>query len=352
MAKAKSRAKEEQKLNYNAQVRELREQGPARLYLLWGPEDYLRELFVAEVRKCCLPDGEDGFSYKRMDGPDLVAEDLREAVDAVPFLSERTLVEIRGADLNRLSEPEAVWQALADIPEYCTVCFVQDAQFEPDGRLKLIRNMRSAAKELRFTRQTQSQLTAWVIKRFAALGKGVELEAIHRLLFISGDIMSRLIPEIEKIAAYARGESVTVSDVEAVANHIPEAIIFDMTDYIAKREYNNAARVLSELLSDKNNEPIPMLALLGQQMRRLYAARVCIDMQMGSQWLMDICALKYEFIANKLLSSARVFTMPQLKRALEICAQTDYRMKGGSNEDTVLLLKEAVMRIAAGEADA
>lgn len=349
MAKGKTK---EEKLNYNAEVRALREQGPERMYLLWGPEDYLRELFVEELKKICLPDMDDGFSYKRMDGPDIDAEDLREAVDAVPFLSERTFVELRGVDLNKVSDSDMVWKALADIPEYCTVCFVQNTQFEPDGRLKLIKNIRSSARELKFTRQSQSQLTAWVLKRFSALGKSVELDAIHRLLFISGDIMSRLIPEIEKIAAYSKSETVTVSDVEAVANHIPEAIIFDMTDYIAKREYNNAARVLSELLSDKNNEPIPMLALLGQQMRRLYSARVCIDMQMGNQWLMDLCGLKYEFIATKLLSSARAFSMPQLKRAVEICAETDYRMKGGSNADPIELLKEAVMRIAAGEGDA
>lgn len=351
---AKAKGKEEQKLNYNAEVRALREQGPGRLYILWGPEDYLRELFVAEVKKICLPDGEDGFSYRRMDGPDLDAQELREAVDAVPFLTERTLIELRGVELNRLSDSDGVWKALEDIPEYCTVCFVQSAQYEPDGRLKFIKNLRANAKELKFTRQTQSQLTAWIIKRFAALGKDIELEAIHRLLFISGDIMSRLIPEIEKIAAYASDKLVTVKDVEAVANHIPEAIIFDMTDYIAKREYNNAAQVLSELLADKNNEPIPMLALLGQQMRRLYAARLAIDEGLGSAWLMEVCSLKYEFLASKLLSSARGFSLSQLKKAVELCCLTDYRMKGGEGGgiEPSQLLKEAVMRISAGEGDA
>jgi len=348
---AKGKGKEEQKLNYNAEVRALREQGPERLYMLWGPEDYLRELFVAELKKVCLADGEDDFSYKRMDGPDVDPQALQEAIDAVPFMTERTLVELRGVDINRLSDSERVWKALSDIPEYCTVCFVQSAQFEPDGRLKFIKNLRSEAKELKFTRQTQSQLTAWIIKRFAALGKSVELEAIHRLLFISGDIMSRLIPEIEKIAAFAKAEQVTVSDVESVANHIPEAIIFDMTDHMAKREYNNAAQVLSELLSDKNNEPIPMLALLGQQMRRLYAARLAIDRQLGNAWLMEVCSLKYEFLATKLLGSARAFTMPQLKKAVEICAETDYRMKS-SGIDPRELMKEAVLRIAAGESHA
>ena len=41
--------------------------------------------------------------------------------------------------------------------------------------------------------------------------------------------------------------------------------------------------VLHELLAaDKNNEPIALLALIGTQMRRLYAARLAIDRQLGA----------------------------------------------------------------------
>ena len=47
--------------NYNEQVRALKENGPKRLYFIWGPEDYLSDLFAAEIKKVCLPDGGDDF---------------------------------------------------------------------------------------------------------------------------------------------------------------------------------------------------------------------------------------------------------------------------------------------------
>mgnify|MGYP006979898100 CR=1 FL=1 len=53
MAKAKGKKKTEV-LDYGAQVRSLREQGPGRLYLLWGREDYLREQYLLELKKLCL----------------------------------------------------------------------------------------------------------------------------------------------------------------------------------------------------------------------------------------------------------------------------------------------------------
>ncbi len=343
--------RDEEKLNYAAEVRLLKQQGPGRLYFLWGPEDYLREQYLTLLKSLCLPEMEDSFSYRRLNGPELDAKDLQQAVDAMPFLCEHSFVEVRDADLNKLASPDELLKVLEDVPDYCTVAFVQNTQFEPDGRLKFIKSLRALATELKFTQQSQGMLTDWIARRFSAAGKSVELEAAQRLMFISGDLMSRLIPEIEKIAAYAKGDRVTVADVEAVANHIPEAVIFEMTELIAQKKFNAAMSVLSELLSDKNNEPIAMLAVLGGQMRKLYGARLALDKKLGSKYVMEVCAIKYDFIANKLLASAKGFTLSQLRQAVRLCAEADYKMKSGGG-DARELLKETVLRIAAGESDA
>ncbi len=345
---ARKYGKNDEKLNYSAAVRELKQQGPAKAYLLWGPEDYLREQYLTELKKICLPEGEDSFSYHRMDGPELNLEKLRQAMDALPFMTERSFIELRDMDVNKVKDADALEKLLKDVPDYCVLVFVLGADYEMDGRLKSVKALRQNVKELKFTSQSQGQLTDWLVRRFAAAGKGIELDAAQRLIFISGELMSGLIPEIEKVAAYAKGERVTVADVEAVANHIPEAVIFDMTEYIAQKKYNTALSVLAELLADKNNEPIAMLAMLGMQMRRLYAARLSIEQGLGVKYVMDACAIKSDYVAKKLINAARGFTLPQLIKAVELCAETDYKMKS-SSQDERELLKEAVLRIAAGE---
>ena len=193
--------RDEEKLNYAAEVRLLKQQGPGRLYFLWGPEDYLREQYLTLLKSLCLPEMEDSFSYRRLNGPELDVKDLQQAVDAMPFLCEHSFVEVRDADLNKLASPDELLKVLEDVPDYCTVAFVQNTQFEPDGRLKFIKSLRALATELKFTQQSQGMLTDWIARRFSAAGKSVELEAAQRLMFISGDLMNRLIPEIEKAAA-------------------------------------------------------------------------------------------------------------------------------------------------------
>ena len=348
---AKRNDKDKQRLNYAAAIRELKERGPQPLYLLWGPEDYLREDYLSKLKRICLPDGEDGFSFKRLNGPVLDPRDLEQAMDAIPFLSERSFVELRDMDLNRQEEGDKLLKLLKDIPDYCTVAFVQSAQFEPDGRLKLVKGLRDLAVELKFTQQPQGMLVDWISRRFAAAGKRIDLEAAQRLIFISGDLMNRLIPEIEKIAAYTKGEKVTVAEVEAVASHIPEAVIFDMTDQIAQRQYNTALATMAELLSDRNNEPIPMLAMLGVQMRKLYAARLAVEQGLGKAYVMEVCGIKHEFVANKLLQSARNYSLPRLCRAVDMCAETDYLIKS-SGQDDRQLFQEAVLRLMADQNDA
>lgn len=345
------KTKKEEKFNYNESVRALRAQGPGRLYLVWGPEDYLADRFFEEIKKICIPDGGDDFSYRRLDERDFSALALREAVDSVPFLSERSLVEVRGVDINKLRETDEIAAVLADIPDYCTVVFMAPIGFEPDKRLKVFKSFQKYGAEICVTAQSGDMLIKWIIKRFAAAGKGIELNAVQRLINISGGLMNGLIPEINKIAAYAKSDRVTEADVNAVAHHIPEAVVFDMTEALANGENNAAMRLLGELLSDKNNEPTMILAIVGNQMRRMYAARVAIDYELGKDYLMKTLSLKYDFIANRLLAASHRFSTKQIKRAVELCCETDYAMKS-TRTDPAELLKDCVMRIASGEAGA
>ena len=340
MAKGK-----EEKLNYKLELQKLKAEGPGRLYLLWGKEDYLREQYLVQLKAACIPEGESGFNYRRFDGPEIAAAELRQAVDAMPFLSDRSFVELRDLDINRLKEAQEIQEILSDIPEYCTVCLAQNAEYEPDGRLKLIKAIREKGTELKFTQQGQGALIDWIARRFAAHGKRIDFEAAQRLIFISGDLMNRLIPEIEKIAAYAAGDTVGVKEVEAVAHHIPEAQVFELTDHLAKKQYNAAMNTLAELFAENEYDPIYLLAVLGSQMRRLYAARLAIEKKLGAKYVAECCAIKYDFLVNRLMDSARGFSLEQLKGAVRICAETDEQMKS-SGGDGRELLKNAVLSIA------
>ena len=108
-------------------------------------------------------------------------------------------------------------------------------------------------------------------------------------------------------------------------------------------------RILADLLADKANTPIFLLAVIGQQMRRLYAARLARRAGLGTSDLRVLLGLPFDFIAENLLRSARKFSGWQLEEAVRLCAQTDFAMKSTGADDTELL-KELLLRIAVGGA--
>ncbi|MBR1497907.1 MAG: hypothetical protein IJ617_09795, partial [Oscillospiraceae bacterium] len=91
------------KFNYAAEVRALRERGPERLYLLYGPEEYLRERYLEALRGCCVPEGNE-FSARKLPGAGLDLQELGEAVNAMPFFTERSFVEVRDYDFSRCKD--------------------------------------------------------------------------------------------------------------------------------------------------------------------------------------------------------------------------------------------------------
>ena len=337
--------KNDEKLNYGAEIRSLKENGPQRLYLLWGVEDYLREQYLAQLKTACLPEGEDSFSFKRMDGPDIDVNELAQAVDAMPFLSDRSFVEIRGLDLNKLKDADRLVAILSDIPDYCTVALVQSAQFEPDGRLKAVKAIRALARELKFTQQSQGLLIDWIIRRFAAAGKGVELDAVQRLIFVSGDLMNKLIPEIEKIGAYTKGKNITTDDINAVADPVLDAVVFDMTSAVTKGDYDRASELLGQLLK-KQEEPIMILGVISKELRRLYTARLALDSGKDKLWLMDLWNMRSDYPARLLLDAARKTTHEWCANSLALCQKLDRRMKSEKGIDREGELKLLLMQLA------
>ena len=343
MAKAKKTA-----FNYNAELKFLKENGPERLYLLYGPEEYLRERYLEELRALCGA-GDDGFSYRKLEGagPDF-HNALAEAVNALPFFTERTLVEVRDYPLNKCKDAD--WERLkgiaGDVPEWCTLAFVQSAGNAPDGRLAAVKGLKKLGRALEFGEQDSAALTGWVVNRCKALGKMISRADAEYLVFLAGTRMNALIPEIEKAAAYAAGETVTRADIDATVNRMPEADVFALTDLLAARRFDEAASLLSDLLGNKDNHPILLNALIGQQLRRMYACKAGEAAGRGKADVMELCGVRFDFLYNKLAMSVKPYSLEQLGALVALSAEYDFRMKS-TGVDAGVLLRELFVRIAA-----
>lgn len=329
--------------------KELLDTGPAPLYFLWGDEDYLKEKFMIQIEDLIIPEGGKDFNEKIIEASkDLNLDEISAAIDAMPFMSDHTLVIIKDADLNNLhdNEVETLDKILKDIPEYCTVVFSQHTTFKPDGRKRAIKSIKKHGKEIHFYASSHDALISWIKLHFQAHKKEIDYETAEYLIFNSGDLMNQLLPEIDKLVAYTSNSRITKSDINIVATRIPEASVFLMTDYISNKKPDKAAEILYDLLGSKNSEPIAILAYIGSQMRSLYTIKLANERHLGNTYIESVTGMP-GWKLKKLSQSANKFSLDNLKNAVIMCCEADYEMKSTGRDDGEIL-QELIMHIAAG----
>lgn len=320
---------------------------PGRLYVFHGEETYLRDHYLGKLREVLLSGGMGEFNLHRLRPADVNPRALEEAVDCLPMMAERTMVLVTDFDLFKAGERdrEEYIRTLSQLPEYCCLVFVYDLlEYKPDARTKLAAALKANGTAVNFQRQEQGDLVDWVRRRFKALGKEIDPRLALELISLCGDLMTTLIGEIEKVGAYARGPKITRADIDAVAAPQLDAVVFEMTNAIGAGSFDQAASVLGELFQ-MQEPPQKILWSLGRQMRQIYSARLALEGGKGSREVSALWGIK-PYPADKLMRSARRFTLGWCRQAVVRCAQTDLDMKS-TGRDGQELLTTLLLELAA-----
>ena len=318
-------------------------------YVFYGEESYLREYYLGELRKKLVPPGFETFNYHALEGKDLTAQQLAETAEAMPMMSERTMISVTDWDLFKLGEDqrEKLIALLEDLPPYCCIVFVYDTlEYKPNRTMKkLCKALETYVETVEFPAASSADLLPWIARRFKALGKAVDHQTAEYLVFTCGGLMTGLVPEIEKIAAYAKGDWITQKDVDAVADPVLSEV-FKLSDAVLQGRYDQAASILGDLLK-MQTEPIMILAALGSQLRRIWTARLALDAGRDRYWLMELWGMKSDYPAKLLVGAARGTTPEWCAQAVRRCQALDRRMKSERGVDSAGELKLLLVQLAA-----
>ena len=320
---------------------------PKRFYIFHGPERYLLEHYLGTLRTLLCPGGLNDFNYRRYEGKGLDLGELSAACDTLPAFAERTLVEIHDYDFFKFDEAqrESFIELLTDLPEHVCLVFVYIAvEYAPDKRQKkLSAALKNTACVVEFAAQAQSQLVKWIKKHFKASGKTIDTPTAEYLAFITGGLMTTLSTEIEKLCFYVRGESVTRGDIDAVVTPVLDAVSWKLTDSLVSGRFNEASHILTDLLNMRE-PPHKLIYSITVSLRRLLAARLCLDSSCGEKDLMRMTDIRFEFQARNLMSGARKTTAERCRRFVLLSADTAFRMNSGGDPQS--LLTELLIKLA------
>ena len=316
-------------------------------YLFYGEEDYLRAYYLKRLRKKLLDGPAEEFNYHRFTRETLDWDEVSAAVEAMPMMAERTLVEIDDVDLYKEPEQarEKLIAMLSDLPDYCCLLFLYDTvEFSPDRRLKKLHAaVERYVQVVNFRKQSASDVRAWVRRQAVAGGKDIDTAASDYLAFLTDNSLSAMQSELKKLTAYASGTVITKEDIDAVVEPTLTAVSFDISKAIVDGSYDRALLKLRELLA-MQQEPILLLGAIAAQMRRLLCAKVLGEHGKRNDSLMKLCGIG-EYPARLTMGAARKLSAKFCSDAVLLCLEADRRMKS-SYDDPQRILELLLIQLA------
>lgn len=296
------------------------------VYLLFGEEQYLKQMYKKRLRQAVL--GEDTMNYSYFEGKGIDVQALTAMADTMPFFAEKRLILVEDSGFFK-NASDAMVEYLPHIPETACLVFVEE---QVDKRNRLYKKVKELGYAAELNRQSPEQLARWAGTILARDGKKITKNSMDLFLSMAGDDMENIRMELEKLITYTMGrEVVTDSDIEAVCTVQATNRIFDMIAAVAAKNTRKALELYEDLLTLKE-PPMRILFLIARQFNQLLQVKELMAQGMDKGQIAKKRKLQ-PFVAGKLMGQARAFSKEQILEYVETCAEMDEAVKTGKIAD-------------------
>ncbi|MFN6964400.1 MAG: DNA polymerase III subunit delta [Pyrinomonadaceae bacterium] len=326
----------------------------ARVYTLFGPETYLRDLAARTIADLSFGEG-DLRDFNETEFSLTVDGNLRAALAAaeqLPMMASRRVVRLAdvriAASANRdtlKEDDEAILsQYLADPSPTAVVVFVAD---ELNGVRKMGKLLRERSVAVEFDRLTDEDLMAWARDEVKKRGAHADEAALRHLIALVGPDVRRLTIEIGKLSTAALPDGViTFELVDRLVLNTREIDNFQLSELLLRGDRERALRTLAKQLDD-GAEPVMLVGMLAYHFRRLLMAKEMMDHGQDRAEVAKVLKMRYSD-QEPFLAAARRTDARRLKRAVRLLADADIALKtslGGGPSGPRMQIEMLVCRL-------
>jgi len=282
----------------------------------------------------------------RLDGREASEDEIHNAANALPFLTDRRMVVLSHPFTRLKSEPGRVrFRAILDnLPESTALVLVIQDEFERGdwaalpGKHWLRRWMAEAEGKCHYELSQLPALRAmpeWIRREAKAMGGQFSGEAAAALAQHVGSDTRAASQEIEKLLTYVgRSREVEGDDVELLSAQSGQANVFEMIDGLAAGNASLALNLLHRLLEEEDE--ISMFGMVVRQFRLLLQTREILDEGGRLDGVIQEVDRR-EFVAKKLIDQAGRFSMTRLESIYHRLLEIDEAVKTGQTGMAVAL---------------
>lgn len=328
---------------------------PAVGYLLFGEEDYLKNIAIDFARQTLCPDeGLRTFNEIILDALDFTPQRLLEALSSLPMFADRKVIVLRGLNFTamRQTEQEAFCEVLEQLPAYdYNVLLVPvasgalDEGILPKRPSALLTRLSEQLTPVQYEKCTPAKLCGWVGRHFEHNGVSASPELCNHLIEVCGRGMHVLANEIDKISCYVLSHGRTALTAEDIATAACVNVEFDAFAFTNALTDRNHARALA-ILADMKFRRVEPTVILGEVIRASCDMLAVRRMTMEGRTAQEIgkALVVHEFRIGLYQKSAARRTIEELEATVAACAEADIALKNSLSKSDYLVLERLICR--------
>ena len=317
------------------------------LLLLYGREEFLIRWAVDTLVNKYVNEACRDMDCTKLDGAAVTYEEIRNACETLPFLSERRIVVItdfklvEGGKTKGLDEEaEGILTGyLKDLPDYCMLIITSESA---DKRKRIFKAVADHGGVYEFGELDEKSLKAYIEKRFKEAGKTARPSVVAELIAASGYYdrdtdynLYNLENDIKKAVAYNESTEIGMDAVENTVSGNMDTNVFAMIDSLGRDRKDEAYQMLHNLLVS-GEQVYKLLALLCSHFEIILSVKEMREEGKTFAEMKDILNI-HEFRIKKAASFAERYTLPHLRKILQKTYEIDKNIKTGLLDSSLAL---------------
>jgi len=311
-------------LKFSDFLKSLDHNSPLPLYLFHGDEPFFIQKGLNIIKEKFAGSDFDVLNVQTLFGHEVSANELINACQTMPFLSENRIVVLKGLDKMSSGEQETLIPYFQN-PSPSTLLLLTAEKI--DLRKKTCHAIQAHGGIVSCSPPYESQIPFWIRTMAGSINLTLTDEAVIELKERLGNNLLRIQTELEKISLYhlTKKGKLRREDITVVLGGEKEHSIFDLTRAIGQKDFEGAVKTLKRVL-ENGEHPLMVLTFLIRQYRLIWKTKDLMSKGVPKEEISKKLGV-HPFYGQTLQNQARLYSEEQLQESFMMFKEADSALK-------------------------
>ncbi len=314
-----------------------------RVYVIVGKDESLVGARCQELLDELLEPEQRMTGLVSVDGNEAAIADVLDELRTTPFLTDKRVVAIRGAD-GFVSKHREILEKYFEKPASTGVLVLTVSTW--DARTRLSKMLPKIGALIELIPPPRWKLPEHLVQHAASKHKiRLNKDAAEMLVELIGEEPAQLYNEIEKLVLFTRGEAaIRIDHVEALTGHHRIYDAFEVIDAMIGGHAGQAVSRLRNMFEEDKSAEYTAVGAFAFHLRRMFQAKTLLEKRTNPEAI----AKQLRIWSNKdrFFAQLQRISLVQIAVFLEELAAIDHATKTGQGQAPILI-EQLVLKLAA-----